>query len=63
MISIEIVEKTVRKRAKLMGQERSKVLIASLFRAVGGKAFVNKYDFNDEQMVTGMMSQNVGSQS
>lgn len=53
MISIEIVEKTIRKEGdKIMSEEKSRVLVASLFRAVGGKAFVNKYDFNDEQMVT-----------
>lgn len=53
MISIEIVEKTIRKEGnRVLSDEKAQALVSSVFRAVGGKAFVNKYEYNEEQMVT-----------
>lgn len=53
MISIGITQRRIMKVGdKLVQNERTGTLLSDTFRAVGGRAFENRYEFNDEQMVT-----------
>lgn len=53
MINIGITHRRIMKVGdKLVQNERTGTLLSDTFRAVGGRAFENRYEFNDEQIVT-----------